>query len=224
MSRRILNFINKRPKTSLTISTGTTLIAYSIYNNFYNNNDDKNFKLPNDTSSLYYNNNTLRMESNPSMNSSEERLSSIWTPPTRSEMLKSLGFKSSVSSSISEISLDKVVKTVTETLTSSSSSVSGSIKEVNNNRDGEFDLLIVGGGATGAGIALDAAARGLRVGLVERDDFSSGKFVLSLITQQQKNKSGILLPTPIFNLFFIFSVNPHVYFGCLLTLLSQFFL
>lgn len=35
-------------------------------------------------------------------------------------------------------------------------------------------MLIVGGGATGAGIALDAATRGLRVALVERDDFSAG--------------------------------------------------
>ena len=40
--------------------------------------------------------------------------------------------------------------------------------------EGEFDLMIVGGGATGAGIAVDAASRGLRVALVERDDFSSG--------------------------------------------------
>ncbi|KAH7102531.1 DAO-domain-containing protein [Auriculariales sp. MPI-PUGE-AT-0066] len=38
----------------------------------------------------------------------------------------------------------------------------------------EFDLLVIGGGATGAGVAVDAAARGLRVALVERDDFSSG--------------------------------------------------
>lgn len=38
----------------------------------------------------------------------------------------------------------------------------------------EFDLLIVGGGATGAGVAVDAATRGLKVALVERDDFSSG--------------------------------------------------
>lgn len=37
-----------------------------------------------------------------------------------------------------------------------------------------FDILIIGGGATGCGVALDAATRGLRVGLVERDDFSSG--------------------------------------------------
>ncbi|KAF1987987.1 DAO-domain-containing protein [Aulographum hederae CBS 113979] len=37
-----------------------------------------------------------------------------------------------------------------------------------------YDLLIIGAGATGAGVALDAATRGLRVAVVERDDFSSG--------------------------------------------------
>ena len=38
----------------------------------------------------------------------------------------------------------------------------------------EYDMLIIGGGATGTGVALDAATRGLRVAVVERDDFSSG--------------------------------------------------
>lgn len=37
-----------------------------------------------------------------------------------------------------------------------------------------FDLLVVGGGITGAGIALDAATRGLAVALVEKGDFASG--------------------------------------------------
>ena len=37
-----------------------------------------------------------------------------------------------------------------------------------------FDLLVVGGGATGLGAALDAAARGHRVALVEQDDFAKG--------------------------------------------------
>ena len=37
-----------------------------------------------------------------------------------------------------------------------------------------FDLLIIGGGITGAGIALDAASRGLNVALVEQNDFASG--------------------------------------------------
>jgi glycerol-3-phosphate dehydrogenase len=40
--------------------------------------------------------------------------------------------------------------------------------------EGTFDLLVIGGGATGAGIALDAAARGLKVALLEREDFSQG--------------------------------------------------
>jgi len=39
---------------------------------------------------------------------------------------------------------------------------------------GTYDILVVGGGITGAGVALDAASRGLRVALVERDDFASG--------------------------------------------------
>jgi glycerol-3-phosphate dehydrogenase len=37
-----------------------------------------------------------------------------------------------------------------------------------------FDLLVVGGGITGVGVALDAASRGLATALVERDDFASG--------------------------------------------------
>ena len=38
----------------------------------------------------------------------------------------------------------------------------------------KFDVLIIGGGASGAGCALDAASRGLKVALVERDDFACG--------------------------------------------------
>jgi glycerol-3-phosphate dehydrogenase len=37
-----------------------------------------------------------------------------------------------------------------------------------------FNVLVIGGGITGAGVALDAAARGLRVALVEARDFASG--------------------------------------------------
>ena len=37
-----------------------------------------------------------------------------------------------------------------------------------------FDLLIIGGGITGAGIALDASSRGMKVCLVEKNDFASG--------------------------------------------------
>ena len=37
-----------------------------------------------------------------------------------------------------------------------------------------YDVLVIGGGATGCGIALDAAARGLKTALVEKRDFASG--------------------------------------------------
>lgn len=38
----------------------------------------------------------------------------------------------------------------------------------------KFDLVVIGGGITGAGVALDAASRGLDVVLIERNDFASG--------------------------------------------------
>ncbi len=38
----------------------------------------------------------------------------------------------------------------------------------------KFDLIIIGGGITGAGIALDAASRGLKIALLEKHDFAYG--------------------------------------------------
>ncbi|MEK3887853.1 glycerol-3-phosphate dehydrogenase/oxidase [Bacillus sp. FSL K6-3431] len=38
----------------------------------------------------------------------------------------------------------------------------------------EYDILIIGGGITGAGIALDATLRGMKVGLIEMQDFAAG--------------------------------------------------
>src|ERR1041384_6155863 len=37
-----------------------------------------------------------------------------------------------------------------------------------------FDIAVIGGGITGAGVALDAATRGLAVALIEKNDFASG--------------------------------------------------
>ena len=37
-----------------------------------------------------------------------------------------------------------------------------------------FDLAVIGGGITGAGVALDAASRGMTVALIEKRDFASG--------------------------------------------------
>jgi glycerol-3-phosphate dehydrogenase len=48
------------------------------------------------------------------------------------------------------------------------------IRDLDALQDREFDLLIVGGGITGAGVALDAALRGIRVALIDRNDFAAG--------------------------------------------------
>jgi glycerol-3-phosphate dehydrogenase len=42
------------------------------------------------------------------------------------------------------------------------------------NRDGPWDMAVIGGGATGVGIAVDAASRGYSVCLVEQSDFGKG--------------------------------------------------
>lgn len=42
------------------------------------------------------------------------------------------------------------------------------------NKEDEYDILVIGAGATGSGVALDAATRGLKVAVVERGDFSCG--------------------------------------------------
>src|SRR5436309_11347450 len=40
--------------------------------------------------------------------------------------------------------------------------------------DERFDVVVIGGGITGAGVALDAASRGYSVALVEREDWAAG--------------------------------------------------
>ncbi|MEM9515333.1 MAG: glycerol-3-phosphate dehydrogenase/oxidase [Actinomycetota bacterium] len=54
------------------------------------------------------------------------------------------------------------------------SEMTASLRAVAAGQQEPFDVLVVGGGITGAGVALDAAHRGLRTALVERDDFASG--------------------------------------------------
>jgi glycerol-3-phosphate dehydrogenase len=51
---------------------------------------------------------------------------------------------------------------------------SGRERDLQQLQEQTFDLLVIGGGINGAGIARDAAMRGLRVALVEKGDFASG--------------------------------------------------
>ena len=48
------------------------------------------------------------------------------------------------------------------------------IKNLERMSEQELDVLVIGGGITGAGIALDGTLRNLSMGLVEMRDFSSG--------------------------------------------------
>lgn len=52
--------------------------------------------------------------------------------------------------------------------------MSGSQANVAHSQDFPFDLIVIGAGINGAGIARDAASRGLRVALVEKEDIASG--------------------------------------------------
>jgi len=52
--------------------------------------------------------------------------------------------------------------------------ITGNQEQAQGGSDEPYDLLVIGGGATGTGIALDAASRGLKVACVERDDFAAG--------------------------------------------------
>ena len=46
------------------------------------------------------------------------------------------------------------------------------IEEIKSNPN--YDILVIGGGASGAGVAIDASTRGLRTLVIEREDFGSG--------------------------------------------------
>lgn len=175
-------------------ATGATLAAvgtYTVYRTFTSTDDDPS--LPVDAAALYYSAGTssssaLRMDSSAVPHHGLDRPSSTWTPPTREEMLASLGCPSSATPRAwpgleklaSKVGLERFVPQSLKEGGSGSETAALKQEQVlltseDDAARGEFDLLVVGGGATGAGVALDAASRGLRVGLVERDDFSSGR-------------------------------------------------
>ncbi|KAK4046286.1 mitochondrial glycerol-3-phosphate dehydrogenase [Microbotryomycetes sp. JL221] len=152
-----------------TTATVASFAAWSFVNTNQDNDDDV------DAQALYYGSRHLRMESATATRQGQQRPKTTWTPPTREDMLTALGCTRAQSDSI----LSQVWSKSTGFITGSNerdnnpSTVATSTSSIDD-KPGEFDLLIVGGGATGAGVALDAATRGLKVAIVERDDFSSG--------------------------------------------------
>ncbi|KAF9113660.1 mitochondrial glycerol-3-phosphate dehydrogenase [Mortierella sp. AM989] len=99
----------------------------------------------------------------------------FWAPPSRDEMLRLL---QEGPGAIKDIvaAKEKSSRSVKPNGESAPSTPVVASPKTTDAEDGSdvFDLLIIGGGATGAGCAVDAATRGLKVAMVERDDFSSG--------------------------------------------------
>lgn len=108
----------------------------------------------------------------------------LWTPPTRAQMIEAL--KQSSAKSLrpqasrgvhdnSSLQRNQQESTSSTPSPAAQQDAGGNVSLRDGNEEGEgFDLLIVGGGATGAGVAVDAATRGLSVAMVERDDFGAG--------------------------------------------------
>ncbi|GAA5920978.1 hypothetical protein JCM1841_003240 [Sporobolomyces salmonicolor] len=171
------SFVRRRPILASTVLGGASLFTYSLLTS------GPSAPLNVDAESLYFSaRNALRMEAGPE--GTLDRPSTFWTPPSREEMLQKLGAPGARSAREhegkgGESGLDnegaKEDKPTTQE-EGHSGKGPGQTSEPPNEGEkaGEFDLIIVGGGATGAGVALDAASRGLKVAVVERDDFSSG--------------------------------------------------
>ena len=97
--------------------------------------------------------------------------SKFWSPPTREQMMNAL--KESSAEGLRHDGTSEMRKSLLKPQREASgSSPSPEVDHLTRSPEDEsgFDLLVVGGGATGAGVAMDAATRGLRVALVERDD------------------------------------------------------
>ncbi|KAK0559569.1 mitochondrial glycerol-3-phosphate dehydrogenase [Tilletia horrida] len=102
----------------------------------------------------------------------------LWSPPSRAQMIAAL--KASSAANLKPRSSRLTLPGYSSGLDVPAKDGSGTAPAPNtplapaSHNDDGFDLLIVGGGATGAGVAVDAATRGLNVAMVERDDFGAG--------------------------------------------------
>ena len=98
----------------------------------------------------------------------------FWKTPTRAQMLDALRRSSTDMLPGGQAEKDALMRLEHETPGTSPSPEAQSTGHTAPRSGGGYDLLVVGGGATGAGVVLDAATRGLKVALVERDDYAAG--------------------------------------------------
>ncbi|KAG0302574.1 mitochondrial glycerol-3-phosphate dehydrogenase [Dissophora globulifera] len=158
-------------------TAGATTLALSAY--YYSARqrslDEDNFDYPPHSSMIYL---------EPQQTSRDPtRPHAFWAPPSREEMIRMLqegpgAIKDVIAAKEKASALIKAPESAppaptTPTTPPATASAELQTAAVDDESD-VFDLLIIGGGATGAGCAVDAATRGLKVAMVERDDFSAG--------------------------------------------------
>lgn len=152
-------------------TVGATSVALASY--YYNVQKRQqemldNFELPPHSSMIYLEPQQAASARDPT------RPHAFWAPPSREDMLRMLqnGPGTLLASKQQQQAIAGSKGSTPIPATPTTEAVSSTKDEDDSD---VFDLLIIGGGATGAGCAVDAATRGLKVAMVERDDFSSGK-------------------------------------------------
>ncbi|KAG0048175.1 mitochondrial glycerol-3-phosphate dehydrogenase [Gryganskiella cystojenkinii] len=148
-------------------TAGATTLALSAY--YYNEQQQRRqrdaldglYELPPHPSMVY-------MESQQHAPRDPTRPHAFWAPPSRDEMIRML---QEGPGALKELKGSQKEPSATSPTTPDQAPSTPAATEEDSD---VFDLLIIGGGATGAGCAVDAATRGLKVAMVERDDFSSG--------------------------------------------------
>ncbi|KAG0203856.1 mitochondrial glycerol-3-phosphate dehydrogenase [Mortierella sp. GBA30] len=151
-------------------TAGATTLALSAY--YYNIQqqqrrafEDDQFELPPHSSMIYLEPHQVARD--------PTRPHAFWAPPSREDMLKMLEEGPGALKDVGSANKDHIKKLTTDA--GSKPSAATPVPATTTDEESDvFDLLIIGGGATGAGCAVDAATRGLKVAMVERDDFSSG--------------------------------------------------
>ncbi|KAF8930546.1 FAD dependent oxidoreductase-domain-containing protein [Dissophora ornata] len=152
-------------KAAYATAGATTLALTGYYYNLQQRRslDDDNFEYPPHSSMIYL---------EPQQASRDPtRPHAFWAPPSRDEMIRML---QEGPGAIKDIIAAKEKASSSATPGGSDSIAVAQADDSKDEESDVFDLLIIGGGATGAGCAVDAATRGLKVAMVERDDFSSG--------------------------------------------------
>ncbi|KAG0240981.1 FAD dependent oxidoreductase-domain-containing protein [Mortierella sp. GBAus27b] len=157
-------------KAAYATAGATTLALTGYYYNLKQKRslDDDQFEYPPHSSMIYLEPQQIRDPTRPH---------AFWAPPSRDEMIRMLqqgpGAIKDILAAKENVSSSTAPGKTAGASTPSKPEATNAIPAADGETD-VFDLLIIGGGATGAGCALDAATRGLKVAMVERDDFSSG--------------------------------------------------